>query len=187
MMLYMEIACFEHRFLPVLGYSKGREVMTAADKKSITVPYVKIVNNSRPKAVQIDLGESLPAWFPRHTITINKDEFTLTGQETFILEKLEEARGKGAKYRPNNSKMIPLVEPSQDDNPKWIAIDVVVKRAGSKRTAQERVFFPKSQIQDNAAPLWLVQRKEQEVINKVNKAKFYRNDDFAVTGLRADK
>lgn len=160
--------------------------MAAADKKSITVPYVKIVNNSRPKAVQIDLGEPVPAWFPRHTITINKDEFTLTGQESFILEKLKECRGKGANYSPNNSEMVLLEKPSWD-SPKSIGIDVVVKRTGCKRIAKERVFFPKSKIQDNAAPLWLVKRKEEELINKVNQAKHYRNDDFVVTGLRADK
>jgi hypothetical protein len=55
---------------------------------------------------------------------------------------------------------------------------------GSRDAIRQRVFFSKAQVENGAAPLWLVNRKEQELLAKVCQSGRHAPEQFAITGLR---
>ena len=72
------------------------------------------------------------------------------------------------------------------ENEKAIGIDVVVTRTtGSRDSIRQRVFFSKGQVENGAAPLWLVNKKEQALLADICKSGRYAPEQFTISGLRA--
>jgi len=136
--------------------------------------------------VKLDLGEHEPAWFPLHRIELDEAGYTVTGERSFICEKLGTARGSGVEYGDSDDRPVKLA-PADWENESAIGIDVRVVRLDRKgRPLKARVFFPKSKLKDGAAPAWLVKRKE-EVLTELTETGPFTIDDFAVRGLRAGR
>jgi hypothetical protein len=82
-------------------------------------------------------------------------------------------------------RMIKLAPPSWE-NEQAIGIDVVVTRlVHGREEIRERIFFPKTKLDNGAAPLWLVNRKEQALLADMFKSGGYAPEHFQITGLRA--
>ena len=56
----------------------------------LRIPY-RMILERRPKAVKLDLGEHAPAWFPLHRIELDEAGYTVSGERSFISEKLAAA------------------------------------------------------------------------------------------------
>ena len=152
--------------------------------ETITVNYSRITER-RTRAIQLDLGEEKPVWFPLNRITLNEAGYTVTGPKKLMTEKLAEAGGAAVQYNPFAKRMVKLAAPAWE-NEKAIGIDVIVTRmTGGRDSIRKRVFFSKAQVEDGAAPLWLVNRKEQELLANICKSGRYAPEQFAISGLRA--
>ena len=152
-------------------------------KNYLSIGYVRIVEDSRQEAIKVDLGYRKDIWFPRAAVEIDSNDFQITGEETFIREKLKEAQGHEIKRKP--PIMIELA-PHSWANDVCFGYDVKVFRDGCGNIPIEtRVFIQKSQIEDGFAPLWLVKRTEKKAIENVIIEAEYIDDEFYVTGLRA--
>ena len=149
-----------------------------------TINYSRILER-RPRAVQLDIGEAKPVWFPLGKITLDEANYTVTAPQALMREKLAESQGAAVQYNPFNNRLVKLAAPSWE-NEKAIGIDVVVSRmTGSRDGIRDRVFFSKAQIVDGAAPLWLVNQKEQALLAKLCKSGHYAPEQFTISGLRA--
>jgi hypothetical protein len=153
------------------------------NKEPVTIPYSRILDR-RARAIQIDLGGENPVWFPLQRITLDEDAYTVTGPKALMTEKLAEAGGAKPQYNPFGKRMVKLAAPAWE-NEKAIGIDVVVTRmTGSRDAIRQRVFFSKAQVENGAAPLWLVNRKEQELLARICQSGRYAPEQFSITGLR---
>ena len=68
-------------------------------KKYITIGIETIVDDSRKDSVRINLGQKVNVWFPRAAIEIDPFNYSITGEESVIREKLREAQGWGSKAK----------------------------------------------------------------------------------------
>jgi hypothetical protein len=156
--------------------------------ETATIAYSRVVDR-RDRAIQLDLGEEKPVWFPLAKITLDESEYTLTGPKQLIMEKQAEARGANPQYNPFGKKLVKLEEPEWQ-NEKAIGIDITVTRLTIGRPAiRKRVFFQKSKLESTgkswSAPLWLVQTKEREIIEEMTKTGHFAPGQFQISGLRA--
>lgn len=152
----------------------------------LCIPYKMIVER-RAKAVQLDLGEKEPVWFPRHRIELDEENYTVTADSPLIVEKLETARGDGNRHLASDDRPVRLAQASWE-NDSAIGIDVQIVRLDHKGgPVKMRVFFPKAKVTNGTAPAWLVRKKEEEVLGAFTKSGPYTVDHFAVRGLRAKK
>jgi hypothetical protein len=55
---------------------------------------------------------------------------------------------------------------------------------GSCDSIGQRVFFSRAQVENGTAPLWLVNRKEQELLTGICKSGRYMPEQFTISGLR---
>ena len=148
-----------------------------------TISYSRIAQRT-PKAIQLDLGEDQPVWFPLHRITLDEAAYTVTAPHNLLREKLAEAQGAPLQLNPFNNAMVRLAAPAWE-NTQSIGIDVLVTRlSGHREAIRQRVFFPKAHMEDGAAPLWLVNKKEQALLADICKAGRYVPEQFTITGLR---
>lgn len=149
-----------------------------------TLSYSRITQRT-PKAVQLDMGEELPVWFPLHRITLDEAAYTVTAPQSLLQEKLAEAKGAPPKVNPFDNRMVKLSAPSWENN-QSIGIDVLVTRmSGHRDSIRQRVFFSKTHMEDGAAPIWLVNKKEQALLASICKSGRYVPEQFVITGLRA--
>ncbi|MFQ5534776.1 MAG: hypothetical protein ACE5EM_08145 [Sphingomonadales bacterium] len=84
-------------------------------------------------------------------------------------------------YQARRNEMVLLSEHAWE-NEKAIGIDVIVACAHTDQHKPARVFFPKSQIHDCAAPRWLVDIKTKEIIEKTA-GSYARHSSMIVEGL----
>ena len=76
----------------------------------MTIAYSRIIDR-RDRAIQLDLGEEKPVWFPLAKIVLDESAYTLTGPKELISQKQAEARGADPQYNPFGKKLVKLEEP----------------------------------------------------------------------------
>lgn len=164
--------------------AQGHVTLEPMNAGTTTISYSRILER-RPKAVRLDIGEEHPVWFPLHRITLDEAAYTVTAPYNLMQEKLAEAKGASLQVNPFNNRLVRLAAPSWE-NDHSIGIDVLVTRlSGHREALRQRVFFPKASMENGAAPLWLVNKKEQALLASICKAGRYIPEQFTITGLRA--
>jgi hypothetical protein len=144
--------------------------------ETATIAYSRIIDR-RDRAIQLDLGEEKPVWFPLAKIALDEANWTITGSRTLIAEKQAEARGGEPQYNPFAKKLVKLEEPEWQ-NDKAIGIDITITRLTIGRpTIRKCVFFQKSKLESAgkgwSAPLWMVQAKERDVLEEMTKSGYF--------------
>jgi hypothetical protein len=73
--------------------------------------------------------------------------------------------------------------------PSLIGFEESTKKAVSfyGMTDESPLFFQKSKIENSAVPLWLVNKKEKEVLAELRKSGHDAPEQFQISGLRAGK
>ena len=154
-------------------------------QKDKTIGFERIIDDTRKDAIKINLGQKVDVWFPRAAIEIDTENYSLTGEESFINQKLAHADGQ-----PENRKPPKLIElaPSNWENDECIGIDVqVFKEDCGGHSTEIRVFINKALIENGYTPLYIVKSKEAQAISKVNTDGNYADEEFYVQGLRAQE
>jgi hypothetical protein len=133
--------------------------------ETATIHYSRITER-RAKAVQLDIGEKKPVWFPLHRITLDEANYTVTVPQALLTEKRAAAQGAPIKRDPRDFERVKLPEPAWE-NDRSIRIDVIVSGLSGRGKVRKSLFFPKSQIEDGTAPRWLVEKKQKDVMQEV--------------------
>jgi hypothetical protein len=60
--------------------------------ETVTIAYSRVIDR-RDRAIQLDLGEEKPVWFPLAKIALDEVNWTITGSRKLITKKQAEARG----------------------------------------------------------------------------------------------
>jgi len=152
---------------------------------AITTKYFEIIER-RTKAIRIRLAEDdrSAVWYPLHRVKIDEDASTITGSDALLTrKKLDAGRDFAAEKKAANDRMIELADADWESE-KAIGIDIEIVNVHTDQAARTRVFFPKSQLRDGAAPAWLIAAKESAAIEKyAPNAQVARS--LMIEGLRA--
>jgi hypothetical protein len=167
----------------------------------MTIAYSRIIDR-RDRAIQLDLGEEKPVWFPLAKIVLDESAYTLTGPKELISQKQAEARGADPQYNPFGKNLVKLEEPEWQ-NEKAIGIDITVTRLTIGRPAvRKRVFFQKTKLEStgkgwSAPPLKLRERSDvlacssppfdrEEVLPNENRKPYPSHPSYAGSYRRAE-